>query len=148
MNCYSFKKFQDIKVYFTVHNDEPIIGKVLKAGDDSPITKNNTGEVLSEGIDGVVAGSEYFSLEVVKVLQERFLHKELKNLPILSVLEKKILCLVLAGRTYYEISSQLGIPYKTVEFHQGNLYIKFNAKNIVDLAKEANRMGVLNIKSI
>jgi DNA-binding NarL/FixJ family response regulator len=141
-------KFPNTKVlFFTMHFDELIIGRAIKAGGNGYITKNNTSDVLFEGIEQVMKGNLFYSSDVEKVLLKQFKYEEMKGLPILSIREKEVLELIITGRTSHEIADKLYISTKTVEFHRSNLLIKFDAKNVVDLTREAIRMGIVKINN-
>ncbi len=141
-------KFPKTKVlFFTMHFDELIIGRAIKAGGNGYITKNNTSVVLFEGIEQVMKGNLFYSSDVEKVLLKQFKYEEMKGLPILSIREKEVLELIITGRTSHEIADKLYISTKTVEFHRSNLLIKFDAKNVVDLTREAIRMGIVKINN-
>ena len=139
-------KFPKIKVlFFTMHFDELIIARAIKAGGDGYITKNNTSSVLFEGIEQVMKGNLFYSSDVEKILLKQFKYEEMKGLPILSIREKQVLELIITGITSHEIADKLYISTKTVEFHRSNLLIKFDAKNVVELTREAIRIGIVKI---
>ncbi|AFK05747.1 two component transcriptional regulator, LuxR family (plasmid) [Emticicia oligotrophica DSM 17448] len=141
-------KFHNPKVlFFTMHFDDLIIGRAMKAGANGFITKNNTKDVLFEGIEQIMNGNIFYSPDVEKILLKQYKHEEMKGLPILSSREKEVLELIILGKTSHEIADKLFISTKTVEFHRSNLLIKFDAKNVVDLTREAIKMGIVKINN-
>lgn len=139
-------KFPNTKVlFFTMHFDELIIARAIKAGGNGYITKNSTSNVLFEGIEQVMQGNLFYSSDVEKILLKQFKYEEMKGLPILSIREKEVLELIITGITSHEIADKLYISTKTVEFHRSNLLIKFDAKNVVELTREAIRTGIVKI---
>jgi len=46
-----------------------------------------------------------------------------------------------------EIADKLTISERTVEFHKQNIYLKFEANNVVDLYKAALRLNLIHEKS-
>ena len=54
-----------------------------------------------------------------------------------------MLSLISEGKTAKEIAEKLGIARSTVESYRQNLLVKFNAKNAVDMALKAQRIGLL-----
>ena len=69
------------------------------------------------------------------------IHEEMKR-PI-TPREKQVLSLISEGKTAKEIAEKLGIARSTVESYRQNLLVKLNAKNAVDMALKAQRIGLL-----
>ena len=57
--------------------------------------------------------------------------------------EKQVLSLISEGKTAKEIGLDLGIARSTVESYRQNLLVKLNAKNAVDMALKAQRIGLI-----
>ena len=143
---YIKEKNPTLKVlFFTMHIDDLIIGRAMKAGGNGYISKNSTSTILVEGIEKVMLGEIYYSPDVEKILLKQYKHIEMKKLPILSGREREVLELIIKGKTSNEIANYLFLSVKTVEFHRSNLLIKFDAKNVVDLTREAIRLGIVRI---
>ena len=103
------------------------------------LKSDDLSEIL-ESIDAVMNGEIYVSAEIRNLaLREKKL--ELKSKVVLTPREKEILKLILKEQTINEISEHLGISNKTVEKHRGNLFIKFQVKNVVGLVKKAIMEG-------
>ncbi len=51
---------------------------------------------------------------------------ELKEIPHLSSQQRKVLVLMMHGKTYQEISAAIGITYRTVQYHVRMIFNKFN----------------------
>lgn len=51
---------------------------------------------------------------------------ELKEIPHLSSPQRKVLVLMMHGKTYQEISAAIGITYRTVQYHVRMIFNKFN----------------------
>lgn len=56
-----------------------------------------------------------------------------KNSPILTAREQEILNLILEGVSLKEIAGRLGVSYKTIDYHRGNLYQKFGVQSMQEL---------------
>jgi DNA-binding NarL/FixJ family response regulator len=69
------------------------------------------------------------------------IHEEMKR-PI-TPREMQVLSLICEGKTAKEIADKLGIARSTVESYRQNLLVKLNAKNAVELALKAERIGLL-----
>ena len=57
--------------------------------------------------------------------------------------EMQVLSLISQGNTAKQIAETLGIARSTVESYRQNLLVKLNAKNAVELALKAERIGLL-----
>jgi DNA-binding CsgD family transcriptional regulator len=60
----------------------------------------------------------------------------------LSLREKEVLSLAIAGNANKEIAKQLGISFRTVETHRTRILLKTGTTNFLELAKkcEANKI--------
>jgi LuxR family maltose regulon positive regulatory protein len=63
---------------------------------------------------------------------------------LLTRMERKILRLLLAGRSNDEIARELCITVRTVKFHNTNLYRKLGVKNRLGALSRARESGVLH----
>jgi len=64
----------------------------------------------------------------------------------LTPTETRILSLVLAGKTSGEVATALHRSHRTVEVHRHNIMRKLQANGIVDLVKQALRMGFIDLE--
>ena len=64
---------------------------------------------------------------------------------ILTKTEKKILKLILDGKSNKEIGYVLGRVLRTVELHRSHIMHKFKADNIVDLVRKATSLDLSNV---
>ena len=62
---------------------------------------------------------------------------------LLTPREVEVLTLVAEGRSSKEVSEQLFISKRTVDFHLSNIYTKLGASNRVQALLEASRRGLL-----
>jgi len=138
------KKYPVLKVlFFSMHFDESIINRALKAGGDGYMTKDSTSLQLFQAIETIYNGQKYFSPLIEDILLKRHIVPEIKDIPILSPREKEILEDIVRGLTSQQIADKLSISIKTVEFHRSNLLMKFDSKNIAELTSEAIRFGIV-----
>lgn len=128
-----------IKVlFFSMHFDSLIINRAMKAGGNGYITKDVNSQILYDAIQSLVNGEIYYSKNVENILLNKTPHHiTIKDLPILSQREKEVLNCIVEGNTSHEIAEKLFISTKTVDFHRSNLLVKFDAKNVAELTREA-----------
>ena len=130
-------------IFFTMHYDELIIARALKAGGDGYLTKNGSFSEILTAIEAVLNGERYYSKDIEQILLKRQKAVPADDLPILSPREIDVLKLIIKGFSSKEIGDKLFISAKTVEFHRSNLLVKFDARNMAQLASEAIRMGIV-----
>lgn len=135
------REFPDLKIIaISSVSDLEIVESLFKQGVHGYLLKSDDLSEILESIDAVMNGEVYVSAEIRNLaLREKKL--ELKSKVVLTPREKEILKLILKEQTINEISEHLGISNKTVEKHRGNLFIKFQVKNVVGLVKKAIMEG-------
>ena len=102
------------------------------------VSKNATQEELMEGINSVMKGKLYLSVEAAQSLQNN--HTEI---PVLTRREKEVLELIASGMTNNEIAAKLFVSVATVDTHRKNLLAKFDARNIAMLIKTAVQLQLI-----
>jgi FixJ family two-component response regulator len=60
----------------------------------------------------------------------------------LSVRERQVLELIVAGKLNKQIAAELGTVEKTIKFHRGNLMRKMGVRVVAELVKLAERAGI------
>ena len=85
----------------------------------------------------VSQGGTYFRGEVANILASKVMIAETIEL---NPKEKKILYAVVEGKTSRQISDELGVSVKTVEFYRNSLLVKFNVKNSIELINKAREL--------
>lgn len=107
------------------HGDVSMAVRAMKAGAIDFILKPFNEQQLLEQIQKGIFLSE--QIEIKQAVLNRY-HK-------LSAREKEILTKVLSGRLNKQISFELEISIKTVEFHRANIMQKMKVNSILELAK-------------
>ena len=72
-------------------------------------------------------------------------HSEPRMVKPLTRTEKKILHLILNGKSNKEIASLLHRSVRTIEVHRSHIMRKFDADNLIDLFKRAAAMGLVEL---
>lgn len=122
-----------VKVLAYSYSSEPIIiQKTLKAGAAGFVSKSEQLSLLTEAINTVMAGNQYFSpsiQDIIDHLQSTTEHK----LQELTQREYEIMEYVAKEFSNKEIGAKLFISPRTVETHKRNIMQKLKLKNSVGL---------------
>lgn len=120
-------------------NQQSFIQKMMENGASGYLLKNASQEELMEGIQEVMKGKLYLSLEAAQSLRQ----SAETPVPVLTRREKEILELIAEGMTNNEIAQKLFISVSTVDTHRKNLLAKFEAKNIAALIRVATQTKLI-----
>jgi DNA-binding NarL/FixJ family response regulator len=113
-------------------NQQSFIQRMLGNGASGYVLKNASQEELMEGIQTVVQGKQYLSHEAAGAI-----HNSNNKIPVLTRREKEVLELIAKGMTNQEIADKLFVAVHTINTHRKNLLLKFDAKNVAMLVKQA-----------
>lgn len=116
----------------TGYGDIPTAVKAIKAGAvdfiEKPLVK------------------ESFLLKVKSILQKNAVTDTYKG-RLLTGTEKRVLKLVIDGKSNKEIANLLHRSKRTVEVHRAHIMRKLSADNLVDLVKRAVVMGLIDLET-
>lgn len=122
-------------IVLTMFNEAQYIKKMLQLGASGYVLKSASKSELTQAIDFVHTGGQYYSPEVTEVI----MNKLRGNQPAVSMVteltdrEKEILYLILKQQSNQEIGDELFISSRTVEAHKRNLLEKTGSKNVAGL---------------
>lgn len=129
-------KYPDIRVLgLSTFNQQSFVEKMIANGASGYVLKNASKEELLEGIETVMSGKQYLSVEVAKSLEKN----STSGRPVLTRREKEVLELISAGMTNAEIAEKLFVSTTTVDSHRKNLLAKFEIKNTASLIRLATQ---------
>ena len=136
----------------SMYTNEDFVINAVKAGASGYLPKNTTHNELSEAINSIVQGKDYFSksisekmfLEMVRRTKAGVNQPENEE-KIISPREKEILTKVAEGLSNAEIADQLCISIRTVETHKTNLFRKLGFSGTVDLVKYAIKHKLIQL---
>ncbi len=111
-------------IFLTGHGDVPMAVDSLKKGAFDFFEKPFNDNSLMDRVEQALAHSRQASVRAG--IGERLSH--------LTVRERDVLELILAGKLNKVIADQLGISMRTVEVHRSNIYDKMQVKTAVELA--------------
>ena len=120
-------------------NQQSFIHRMMDNGASGYVLKNASQEELMEGIETVMKGKTYLSIEAAQSLRKN----TDGSIPVLTRREKEVLELIAEGMTNNEIAGKLFISSTTVDTHRKNLLAKFDAKNTASLVKMAMQLQLL-----
>ena len=116
-------------VFLTGRGDIAASVKAMKRGATDFLTKPVDDQVLLDAVAEALAEAErrHGLLQRTTSLAQR--------LDTLTVRERQVLALVLAGRLKKQIAGELGTSEKTIKFHRGNLMHKMGVRSVAELAR-------------
>ncbi|QAU32732.1 response regulator [Janthinobacterium sp. 17J80-10] len=112
-------------IFLTGHGDVPMAVDTLKRGAFDFFEKPFNDNKLMDRVEEALAASR----EAVAAAE---VHTRLATL---SLREREVLDLILAGKMNKVIADELGISMRTVEFHRAHVFDKMNVKTAVELAR-------------
>lgn len=124
----------------SMHNEAPIVERVLRAGAAGYVAKDSQLEVLLTAIREVAAGRRFVDPgiqggDIVGALEAS------GDPEALSVRERQVLDLIAAGLRLGAIAERLHVSAKTVSTHKMRLMHKLRISNNADLVRHALTLG-------
>jgi DNA-binding NarL/FixJ family response regulator len=128
-------------LFYTMHDEEYIIAKALRAGVRGHVLKSDSEDTLIAAITVLSKHLPFFSTKAVETLVNHLLKKanDSSETGILSEREGEITRLLAEAKTNKEIASHLQISVKTVEAHRSSIMMKLGFKSITELVRYAIR---------
>jgi two-component system, NarL family, response regulator NreC len=135
-------------ILVSMHSDESYVLRALKSGARGYLLKASPEADVLTAVRAVAAGNAYFSPKITKLLVEEYVNEVRRrgvedSYDLLSIREKEILQLLVAGKTNREISDMLHISVSTVETHRTNIFQKLGVHNLPELILYAVRKGLV-----
>lgn len=121
-------------------SQQSFIEKMMTNGASGYILKNASQEELIEGIETVMLGKQYLSLDAEQAMKRPDWGQ---GIPLITRREKEVLSLIAEGLTNAEIAEKIFVSSTTVDSHRKNLLAKFEAKNTASLIKMAAQAGLI-----
>jgi DNA-binding NarL/FixJ family response regulator len=131
----------------TVLSEEPLAIRVLRAGADGFLAKDNAPEELVTAIRKILDGGKYVNplLAQALVFDLAATASETPAHVKLSDREYQVLCMIAEGRSTEDIAEDLSLSIKTVNTYRARIMEKLNLKSNVELTRYVieNRLGRL-----
>lgn len=131
----------------TVHEDEGLLHKAIRAGASGYIIKRAAESELINAIRVVWRGDIYIHPALTRALLKDLVPNSPAQRPdehTLTQREVEVLQLIAAGYTNSQIAQKLDISRRTVEGHRANLMAKLELHSRVELIEYAERHGLLD----
>jgi FixJ family two-component response regulator len=123
-------------IFLTAYADLATGVAAMKRGAADFLTKPVNGALLVRQVRAAI--EQDHRQRRVADAREQFEKRLLK----LTLREREVLVLALAGKVNKEISSQLGISLRTIEGHRSRIYLKTGVTSMLELAQQAADAGV------
>ncbi len=128
----------------SIHAEEYLAVRVLKAGASGYLTKENAPGELVKAIRKVVSGGKYISPGLAEALA--FGLDETADRPrheTLSDREFQVMQLIASGKTLSEIAGELSLSAKTVSTYRTRLLQKMNLETNAEIIRYAIQSGLI-----
>jgi len=145
------REYPDLKIIaVSGENTEETIRAMIDAGIDGFISKQHSGiEDLTEAIDSVMNGVEYFGRDISAIIFDVYVAKK-KTAVVTSEFtdrEREIILLCRDGLLCKEIANRLKISVYTVNSHKRNIFRKLGINNTVEMVQYALKKGIIRIEN-
>jgi DNA-binding NarL/FixJ family response regulator len=120
-------------IILTLLKEECHIMNAMEADIDGYIHKDSEPEEILSGINKVLEGEKFYSLEISNLLITNLHKRNFRGLPFLTTKEKQIIRYLMEGNSSKEIAAMLDVSPRTIDTHRANILGKFNLKNTTEL---------------
>ena len=136
------KNYPDIKILaLTAFAESAIISEMIQAGIAGYILKSDGKLVLTEALETIVLGEQYFGNEVTLALANSY--RQHKDEVKLTDREVEIIRLIEKDMGTKEIAETLFISERTVETHRKNILFKTGTHSVIGLIKYAYKRKII-----
>lgn len=139
-------------IILSMHDSEEYILKAISAGASGYLLKDTNKDEFVKAINSVYNGGKYFSGDTTDAIVKSLINGNVSQKTAapanqndaskLTKKESEILEFILNGFTNIEIAEKLGKSKRTIETHRFNLMKKLDVKNLVELSKKAQELGL------
>ena len=129
----------------TMHDTNPLIQQVVKAGARGYVLKSDVASDLVSAVDALCRDQTFFTSKVSQIILDRYVGKAegTENTPDedspLTPREREVVQLLAEGKSSKEVASVLGISVKTAETHRINLMRKLDCHSVAEVVRYAVR---------
>ena len=132
-------------VMLTMHADQDVIARAIRAGAVGYLVKDCTTEELVRTVRQAANGETALSTELAaSMLQEMRAPAPAES--VLSKREEEVLQLIAEGSSTTEVGEQLYISVKTVKNHLASIYEKLDARDRTQAVLQAVKMGIVRLR--
>jgi DNA-binding NarL/FixJ family response regulator len=131
----------------TMHDTNPLIQQVVKAGARGYVLKSDVASDLVSAVDALCRDQTFFTSKVSQIILDRYVGKAAgaegspdpdPDSP-LTPREREVVQLLAEGKSSKEVAAVLGISVKTAETHRINLMRKLDCHSVAEVVRYAVR---------
>jgi two-component system, NarL family, invasion response regulator UvrY len=122
---------------YTMHSEEELGVRALRAGADGYLTKDRAPEDLGQAVKLILSGSRYISPALADELVERVVARKQDVQDSLSNREHQILRAIAQGKSPTQIADELSLSIKTVGTYRTRVLEKLNLSSTPELIRYA-----------
>jgi len=135
-------------IIVSMHSDESYVLRALKAGARGYLLKASPEADVLAAARAVAAGNAYFSPSITRMLVDDYMSEIRRrgiedSYDLLTLREKEILQLLVAGKSNRDIAALIHVSVATVETHRNAIFRKLNLHSLPDLILYAVRKGLV-----
>jgi len=129
----------------TMHDTNPLIQQVVKAGARGYVLKSDVASDLVSAVEALCRDQTFFTSKVSQIILDRYVGKT--DVPEnvadpdspLTPREREVVQLLAEGKSSKEVAAVLGISVKTAETHRINLMRKLDCHSVAEVVRYAVR---------
>lgn len=129
----------------TMHDTNPLIQQVVKAGARGYVLKSDVASDLVSAVEALCRDQTFFTSKVSQIILDRYVSKS--DVPEnvadpdspLTPREREVVQLLAEGKSSKEVAAVLGISVKTAETHRINLMRKLDCHSVAEVVRYAVR---------
>jgi DNA-binding NarL/FixJ family response regulator len=122
---------------YTMHSEEELGVRALRAGADGYLTKDRAPEDLGHAVRQILSGARYISPALADELVERVVARKQDLQDSLSNREHQILRAIAQGKSPTQIAEELSLSVKTIGTYRTRVLEKLNLSNTTELIRYA-----------
>ena len=129
----------------TMHDTNPLIQQVVKAGARGYVLKSDVASDLVSAVDALCRDQTFFTSKVSQIILDRYVGKSEVSENVadpdspLTPREREVVQLLAEGKSSKEVAAVLGISVKTAETHRINLMRKLDCHSVAEVVRYAVR---------
>lgn len=136
-------------IMVSMHSDEGYVLRALKAGARGYLLKASPEADVLAAARAVASGHAYFSPAITRILVDDYMAEIRRrgvedSYDLLSLREKEILQLLVAGKSNRDIAEMLHVSVATVETHRNSVLKKLHLHSLPELILYAVRKGLVS----
>jgi FixJ family two-component response regulator len=128
-------------IFISGHADVPMSVRAMKAGAVEFLTKPVRGQDLLDAIQRALDQDRIRREDDKAVAELR------ASLDTLTLREREVMVLVVAGLLNKQIAHEIGVTVATVKFHRGQVMRKMRARSLAELVRMADKLKLSHPKA-